>query len=1008
MSERLKTVLRLLASLLAFAGLVQSLPAGAAPPTLIAQPGVAAPASIPELARALKYDANLIFEFVYNNIDYSPTFGVKKGAFGTLLDGVGNDMDQAALLTALLRQSGYTTTYLYGYLALTPAQTATWLGTDPSNYCIAATLLRQAAVPFTYYPTVPPDCSTAPGYFLIQHTWVSATGGSYGGNTYYFDPSYKQYTGYTGLNLASAMGYAQSSFLTAAKSGSTIGSGTIQNLNAENIASSLLGYTNSLTSQIRTTNPTAAPVDVLGGRYVTPLAQPFSPPTSPQNVIPGSTFTIWTGDIPDPYRTTLQIQIGGINRTFFGDEIYGHRVSIVYNAGSQPQLFLDGVALGTGSAGATTISYAATFPFCWATTGTPSTACGSGYTNVFTTQNIVQAGPGYTYAIVNGWDGTGRGMVEFHRRQLQANTAVGASASSESVLGEALNMVGYAWLAQVQGSLKLLDRIVGSKGVVHCWFGVVGQAQGPYIDMPGGFGGWGSLTSDTNRATTEFYSITTASSGYEWATLNQNLSKVGVSAVSTVKLFDIANAASNVFYDASSSNWSSVSASLSGYASADLTNIYNNYISKGFRVILPQQGNLTQGGWTGVGYLATGTVAGGLNWIGFLISSNLKGGYPDAGVGSGVWVPPASTTSQPVPPPTQVASQEPIDLFTGAYQYDTSDLSIGSSSFPIGLTFGRSYRSNTVSAASPLGPGWTHTFAMSATANSDGLKGLAQDSPIDGAAAIAAAYVVQDLMSDPAKPLDKMIVAMLVQKWATDRLIDNTVNVVMGAQAEQFMRLADGSYNPPLGSSSRLSLSGGSYTYRTKDGTTVAFNSAGNIATWQNPSGSTVSFGYDSSTLPRLVSVANTLGRSFTLGYNGSGQLASVTDNASPPRSVTYAYDAAGNLASSTDPMGQATRYAYTSPDGVQPATLLQQIYYPGNPTVPAVTNTYDSLGRIARQSGPAGGVWTYFFAGYRSEEDDAYGTQHVLFYTPRGKVLFEIQDFAALGLVKWPGQIGP
>jgi len=82
--------------------------ASAAPPTLIAQPGVTAPASIAELARALKYDVNLIYEYVYTNIEYTPTYGLKKGALGTLLDGNGNDFDQSALLVALLRASGYT------------------------------------------------------------------------------------------------------------------------------------------------------------------------------------------------------------------------------------------------------------------------------------------------------------------------------------------------------------------------------------------------------------------------------------------------------------------------------------------------------------------------------------------------------------------------------------------------------------------------------------------------------------------------------------------------------------------------------------------------------------------------------------------------------------------------------------------------------------------------------------------------------------------------------------
>lgn len=46
--------------------------------------------------------------------------------------------------------------------------------------------------------------------------------------------------------------------------------------------------------------------------------------------------------------------------------------------------------------------------------------------------------------------------------------------------------------------------------------------------------------------------------------------------------------------------------------------------------------------------------------------------------------------------------------------------------------------------------------SITALANSDGLKGLGQDSPIDGAAAIAAIYVAQDLFSDATKPFDKV------------------------------------------------------------------------------------------------------------------------------------------------------------------------------------------------------------------------------------------------------------
>jgi YD repeat-containing protein len=94
------------------------------------------------------------------------------------------------------------------------------------------------------------------------------------------------------------------------------------------------------------------------------------------------------------------------------------------------------------------------------------------------------------------------------------------------------------------------------------------------------------------------------------------------------------------------------------------------------------------------------------------------------------------------------------------------------------------------------------------------------------------------------------------------------------------------------------------------------------------------------------------------------------------------------------------TPYAYTPTGGGPPANLLSQIFYPSNPTLPFVSNTYDTLGRVATQTNANGATWNYFFAGYRSEEDDAYGTSHVIYYNPRGKPVFDIQDAAGLNRV--------
>src|SRR5229473_3391887 len=69
------------------------------------------------------------------------------------------------------------------------------------------------------------------------------------------------------------------------------------------------------------------------------------------------------------------------------------------------------------------------------------------------------------------------------------------------------------------------------------------------------------------------------------------------------------------------------------------------------------------------------------------------------------------------------------------------------------------------------------------------------------------------------------------------------------------------------------------------------------------------------------------------------------------------------------------------------------------------VTNTYDTLGRVQSQANgnnsPTNNTtWNFYFAGYRSEEDDAYGIRHVLYLNPRGQVLFDIHDLASLDRV--------
>jgi len=69
---------------------------------------------IAALAQSLNWQPVAIYEYVKNNIETEWYWGCQKGAEETLRQKSGNDCDQATLLTALLRASGYPARYVRG------------------------------------------------------------------------------------------------------------------------------------------------------------------------------------------------------------------------------------------------------------------------------------------------------------------------------------------------------------------------------------------------------------------------------------------------------------------------------------------------------------------------------------------------------------------------------------------------------------------------------------------------------------------------------------------------------------------------------------------------------------------------------------------------------------------------------------------------------------------------------------------------------------------------------
>jgi RHS repeat-associated protein len=980
----------------------------------LASPGgstTTAPAEIVELARALNNDPDLIYQYVHDNVEFSPLFGYLKGPVGTLLDGRGDSFDQSALMVALLNQASLANPAIsnaqfdFGYVYLSSAQLQSWLGVDSNPYSIGS-ILGSGGIPGEFF---------SDGSALVGHVWVTV---SINGVPYVFDPAYKPHNWKTGIvsSLPTIMGYTQAAFI--ADANPTVTATTIQGVNRTQLRADLTTYASNLAAYIRTNAPTAGVSDVLGGGTIipTPLTngQTIRQTANPNQSGPPATVAT----LPAAYTATISITLPGASAyTFNSTDIYGHRLSIFFNSSYVPTLYLDGVAVVNGTAqtqGAQVpIAFSISIP--WATFANQSH---TQYISAQTNQNGGNGG----YIVQTGWDQVGRGMIEKHRKLLNQAIASGATPNSEAVLGESLAVIGCTWLAELAAQQRINDQLLGTTTQYFYGGGIVGEGVGPtttspYVDLPLNFVNTpariNGASTQTANSLAAFLDYSGTSSSFEHTTLEQTQTKIpGFVAASTVKLLDIAIQNNDTIFDINNGN---TSASLAlynntirpqmvpNYSAGTLSQI-DSYVNQGYRVIAPLHGQIAVGAWKGVGFKTlyqNGTAVS----YGEIISGGLSGGFggandpPASMVNNTVYamVPgsyePLSQNSIDASPgddPTQDLG-DPVDHLKGSYQHRHTDLTIGAKPFPYGLQFERIYDSGAQGCSGPLGSGWTHNFAMTASVGSDGFGGMGQASLLRAANSIAALYVSSDLMKgqalDGQSNIEYFALEAVVNRWFTDQLTNNVVNVTRGWTTETFGKVADGTYAPPVGSATILDAPNGTFRYRTKTGVTLTFNALGQIASWANAAGASVAFNYSGGQLSSVVNSAT--GRQLTLNYSG-GAISSVSDGT---RSVSYGYSN-GNLTGFTDPLGQNTTYAYDTTGVFDTAGHLTQIFYPSNPTNPFVSTFYDSLGRVKQQKDAIGNLTQAFFAGSRSEIDDPAGNRNVWYNDPRGNVTTTIQDY--------------
>ncbi|MGK9171323.1 hypothetical protein KXR53_33840 [Inquilinus limosus] len=960
--------------------------AEAAVPTLSCTPPAAEP-EIAALARALNYNLFQIYEYVYYNIDYSPTWGSKKGALGTYLDRRGNSIDQNVLFVALLRQSCISANFRVGGVTYNTPAIANLFGVENDAGLINLVL---GGGGFTGCVQVsPPACATSgtASTVVINAVWTEVKVGT---DTFELDPSFKSYgAAPTPIDLAAAMGYSRSDFLTAAQTGSSAVSGvpsgtsSIKGLNKSQLVAKLNGYADKLANSIKTNWPTQSAGELFGGgRKISDANYGVIYPTG------GTLYT----DLPAAFETVYRVAISNnadgtiptIDKTLYASQISGKRLTLTYNASSQPVLALDGTVLGTG---ATATGAAQTVLM---TVSNPYPA-GANFAT-WTVRPQVQVGGTFDIVLVAGE--VSRDRLTRHQDAVARLLRTGSADTSEPVVGESLAGIGMAYLSQSSRVSQIYANYFGFVDVRHVAMGIAGNTGSAYVDFP----------AQTNTLNPAKKAITTASmlgatigQGFFNSSLESTAVKQlqGKEAVSTVRMIDYANTDGTGFIEATPANWASIQPLLTNYWSAADLNDMASFLqaNPGSQVIVPQNGRRTVNNWTGGGYYQFSTANTANVRVAYKISGGYKGAWTTV---TGSWSPGAvADNSQPANDMGSTGAVyvgDPINLLTGSFDYDHTDLTVGSGEFPFSLGLKRSYSSGDVNRATELGAGWRHNFMMSAAVDSDSYEGFGDHNPLAAVPTMATLYIMQDLSAGAKPTLPNTIVASLVANWMMDRLVDNAVTLTTSDGTKKFVKLPTASggstYVPPPGDASTIAVSGKSVTLTDKSKVVYSFDADGKIASWKDPNGNTVSFTYTGTGASKLLStVSNGMGRTLSFTYT-NGKLTQVSNGTA---SVSYGYDSASKLLTRfTDPMSKATAFAYDS------GSRLTTITYPSFPSRPFVANTYDALGRVMTQQDALDNRWTYLFAhGVRSQEIDPVGGSRVLYYDRNGN---HIQDTDQVG----------
>jgi RHS repeat-associated protein len=921
-----------------------------------------ATAEIKDLARGLQYDPLRIFDYVRNQIRYEHYYGCKKGAALTLLEKSGNDFDQSALLVSLLREATAAgnsvigaVSYKYGMMTIPLSATnqrdlTHWLGLG--NMQSIGNLTNLMGWP--YQAGSGPDLTVAHSSDIVMaRVCVEAV---IGGVARLLDPSFKTSTEITGLPISpdsinAASGYVQSDLLNVA--GGTSNSAQVSGINVTNVNNYLKDRASALANYFKTTpaGANASMLQVIGGRQID---------VNNSTDYSATAYFSWNqvletwSEIPGEKAATIEIRATA-NLVWSKPlaELRGQRLSLTFDSSNRAQIWLDDVpqATETGSPSGSAVGIKTTVfhPF----------------RDMYVDQNDGDSPNPYTtyqrtgsYAIVYVFD-AGIDHVRQREDKLAAYQAAGKDDNSREVRTEILNLMGLQWMRQSEMAMRLNDRATDAVRVQYHRVGRVAQENGFYIDVRIQSTQIQQRQNNTTLASRCFELDTFIQSAFEHGIVEQ---LQGGQAVSTVDLISRA-------------------LTISGNA------VSRTVSADGFSTTLQPVNQIGADHWHGTGS-ASVYHNGAFESVTMSISGGLSGGFGTnpGNVTSTVELNSQAASLDKTPSNlTPTLSIEPVDLATGAYDYDHIDLALGDAE-PRGLVFSRHYNTRLrLRNDAKLGYGWTHNYYLHSLKGSDGEVAFGGGTPFQALAALVAIHAALDVydITDP----KKWCCSLLALGWAVDQARDNSVTIQMGERNFRFLKQPNGVFLSPPGLPITLIPSGGGYQMTFRNGNTITFDDSGNGTQISDPYGKNLTLTYNSAGLRTVTDCYN---RTVNIGYvAGNGAISSVNDGPAGGRSVVFTQDARKDLTGCTDSEGKNWSYGYKT-DYAQDHRLEKTI----DPDTRIIAqNIYDSQNRVQEQrsQGDSTKSWKFYYSTGQTVEQDPLGGLQTFSFDDKNRLVAQI-----------------